>query len=149
VLPEEILQKISTSYRRTVAPRPNITVFPELRTVEPVIDDGWYGVICHNYIVADKGILVQVFIRGNRPYAMFVDQLHERIAQLYIPLGGKSGILHVPGDVYGRIFDAIAAAYLVGQRYNFDLMACRLTWKQATRKQKSVRRLLWDQQPVA
>jgi hypothetical protein len=154
LIPTEILTKISACYRRSVAPRPRITVFGELRTAEPIVDNSIYGMIGHIYsVTAASGaeIMVSVLISmvTRNPTNIYVDTCGVRIAQMNIPQDGCGGYLFVNNRIKGSIFEEVAAAYIVGKRYNFDLMACRLRWANATRKQKSVRKLLIDQQPQA
>lgn len=164
-LPLDILTKISSAYRKRVAPRPKFIGYTELRTIEPKVASKHFNAtakykawteITHSYPFNYNGgiyeITVYVGITG-KPEVFYVNEiiagqnLRLRIATLNVWTYQSRGKLHlaISNDDASRrmMLEVIGAMCIVCSRYNYDLLNCRLSWVHAVRKQKCVRHL-WN-----
>jgi len=161
-LPWDILTKISSVYRKRVAPRPKFTGYTELRTIEPKVatqhfaatacDKAWTEVI-HNYpfIYDGRNYEITVYIgTTGKPEVFYVNEiitaqrLRVRAATLNVWPNQYRGklILLMPLEKTGKLVqEIIGAMCIVCHRYNYDLLNCRLSWVHAVRRQKCVRHL--------
>jgi hypothetical protein len=166
-LPETALQRISTFYRRKVAPRPKICNHAYLRTVAPVVtkdvrlNSGWGGGyithVCHRYTmeVGERIFVFTVKSVNQKFQCIDIEEMQEighslpRMVNYGALMGSKNNpFLYISSKVEPKtslpIYEVLEGLALVAKRYDRDLLSARFSWWHATRKQKTALRFMND-----
>jgi hypothetical protein len=162
ILPVGVQEKIAWCVLSIAYPRPDMRMFPELRTAKPTIHypPSYHYDTTHTYPVKIKGGFYEIQAgfyknKGLDGYKLGGLEMRnlsrtEPICRKYpircYPSGSLSISPYIENTETDVIREWLIALYVVGSKYGFNIMRCRLYWDHATRKQKSVRRLFHDLQ---